>query len=69
MDEQYEPAPQLVLGWVHFVEMSNTRAKRAAHVSLYFVEPDFFLSSEGVLPLFSAGTTFSRSLEFGARIP
>jgi hypothetical protein len=47
----------------------NTRASRAAHAKRYLVEPDFFLSSEGVFPLLSAGTTFARCLAFGARIP
>jgi hypothetical protein len=68
-DEQYEPAPPQVLGRVQFVACSNVLAKRAAQASLYLVEPDFFLSSEGIFPLLSAGTTFARCLAAGARIP
>ena len=47
----------------------KTRESRAAQVKRYLVEPVFFLSSEGVFPVLSAGTTFARCLELGARIP
>jgi hypothetical protein len=41
----------------------NTRLSRAAQANLYLVEPLFRLSSEGVFPLFSAGTISARRLE------
>ena len=41
----------------------NTRASRTDHANLYLVDPVFCLSTEGVFPVFSAGTILARRLE------